>query len=725
MKLRILWSSVLGLTLSSLPLVTSCSKPAIPTEMADQEPNSVNSALAMQPVAPDESSMFDLDDDDGDGLSEAAVTGVVIEQSGPRNFIPSGPTAEIIKLAGSGVEESVMLAYVVNSSAAFNLGPEEIIYLNDIGVPSEVIMSMIQHDRSLRDVVAPEPTTSLVSQVPTPQFSAPLEGEDQEMPVDSIPEYPTVAEEPQAEEPQPTAVSYSGFYDALQPYGNWVNVNGYGRCWQPTVAVANPNWRPYCDQGRWVYTESGWYWLSGYSWGWAPFHYGRWFPHERLGWCWTPDTVWGPSWVTWRYTDRYCGWAPLPPRARFKLGVGLTMLGRVVPHDSDCGVKQAGYTFVPLNRLRDNRLAASVLPRKEVARIFDSTVVSTRFSGTRHAIVNNGLPTAPVAAATHSQIPRVPVRELGVRSPQNAPRESLEAGNQTAAVRRPAERNLARNEIRQPSAGLSEPPTAIHESSSARHNPSGSASRRIAESPIESVPVDVQPLPSQPERAVLNPVAHSPPGRSQPGLIRRANRQEIQTASVTQAEVSPGALIIRGRSEPPVASIQDISSSPINLPGQPAWVRTENPTDRQAQARTARGPRQAVLPRSEPYIDNQPPRYEPPQQAIPREVARSQPMRPAYQAPPVIPPAEPQISIPPARMPERPWSTPAQPQAPAWTPPSAPSPRNDAPERHTRPSVESRPAPAPAVEPRTGSSRSAPSSRAESLSGREDSGRRR
>ena len=67
----------------------------------------------------------------------------------------------------------------------------------------------------------------------------------------------------------------------------------------------------------------GWYWMSDYSWGWAPFHYGRWFHHARFGWCWMPDTVWGPSWVTWRYSDDYCGWAPLPPGAIYRAGVGF------------------------------------------------------------------------------------------------------------------------------------------------------------------------------------------------------------------------------------------------------------------------------------------------------------------------------------------------------------------------------------------------------------------
>ena len=41
------------------------------------------------------------------------------------------------------------------------------------------------------------------------------------------------------------------FQDSLAPYGNWVDVAGYGRCWQPTVVVANPGWQPYFNCGGW------------------------------------------------------------------------------------------------------------------------------------------------------------------------------------------------------------------------------------------------------------------------------------------------------------------------------------------------------------------------------------------------------------------------------------------------------------------------------------------
>jgi hypothetical protein len=63
-----------------------------------------------------------------------------------------------------------------------------------------------------------------------------------------------------------------------------------------------------------VLTEFGWTWVSDYSWGWAPFHYGRWIVIVGHGWCWVPGTIWGPAWVAWRAGDGFVGWAPLPPR---------------------------------------------------------------------------------------------------------------------------------------------------------------------------------------------------------------------------------------------------------------------------------------------------------------------------------------------------------------------------------------------------------------------------
>jgi hypothetical protein len=121
-------------------------------------------------------------------------------------------------------------------------------------------------------------------------------------------------------QPAPTvAVSNSSvasvevFYGTLAPYGEWVYVDGYGRVWRPSVAVVGPGFRPYGPGGYWVYTDYGWSFESDWSWGWAPFHYGRWYLDGGYGWVWVPGTVWAPAWVSWRYGGGYVGWAPLPP----------------------------------------------------------------------------------------------------------------------------------------------------------------------------------------------------------------------------------------------------------------------------------------------------------------------------------------------------------------------------------------------------------------------------
>src|ERR1043165_7220059 len=104
-------------------------------------------------------------------------------------------------------------------------------------------------------------------------------------------------------------ISIQAFYNELRPYGQWVDDPEYGYVWIPDVG---PGYRPYYTRGHWVMTDYGAMWVSGYSWGWAPFHYGRWVYSSYYGdWVWIPDTEWGPAWVSWRWGGVYCGWAPL------------------------------------------------------------------------------------------------------------------------------------------------------------------------------------------------------------------------------------------------------------------------------------------------------------------------------------------------------------------------------------------------------------------------------
>lgn len=122
-----------------------------------------------------------------------------------------------------------------------------------------------------------------------------------------------------------------GVYGAedLDPYGNWVDVPGYGNVWQPVVAEG---WAPY-RQGRWVWEDwYGWTWVSYEPWGWAPYHYGRWFYQPAYGWCWYPGAIgvrhyWSPALVAFfgfgggvgvSFGIGNVGWVPLAPYEVFR-----------------------------------------------------------------------------------------------------------------------------------------------------------------------------------------------------------------------------------------------------------------------------------------------------------------------------------------------------------------------------------------------------------------------
>ncbi|HEY4876719.1 MAG TPA: DUF6600 domain-containing protein [Puia sp.] len=120
---------------------------------------------------------------------------------------------------------------------------------------------------------------------------------------------------PQEEAPE---ITYQTFYDDLSPYGQWIDYPDYGYVWMPN---AGPDFRPYATNGQWVYTDDGWAWSSGYNWGWATFHYGRWFFDANYGWMWIPGYQWAPAWVSWRQSQDYYGWAPLGPRVNVDVAV--------------------------------------------------------------------------------------------------------------------------------------------------------------------------------------------------------------------------------------------------------------------------------------------------------------------------------------------------------------------------------------------------------------------
>jgi hypothetical protein len=158
------------------------------------------------------------------------------------------------------------------------------------------------------------------------------------------------------------------FYDRLAPHGDWVNIPEYGRVWRPAVASLDPAWRPYCTNGKWVWTSHGWYWQSNYAWGWAPFHFGRWVVADGHGWVWRPDTVWGPAWVHWRRSSTHYGWAPLPPEARYEAGVGLVYREQHVSWGFHFDLTDGDYVFVATDHFLRPDLPSVVVAAPAVRR---------------------------------------------------------------------------------------------------------------------------------------------------------------------------------------------------------------------------------------------------------------------------------------------------------------------------------------------------------------------
>ena len=338
----------------------------------------------------------------------------------PPNVYPTSPLAQVIRLTQAGVDESVIMTFVTNSGSTFNLDSDKIIYLKDIGLPNEVVTVMMQRDQQLQQQMAASAYQPPAQPAPAPDTT----------------DQPETAPAPQPVE-QPAEVTVNSFYDTLAPYGSWVDVGGYGRCWRPSVVVYNSGWQPYCDHGHWVYTDCGWYWSSDYSWGWAPFHYGRWFQHSRWGWCWTPDTVWGPSWVTWRYSNDYCGWAPLPPFAVYREGAGFFYRGLNVSFGFDFGLGINCFTFVPIGHFCDPHPRRFRATSTQVTQIYNHTTVINNFNGHGRNLANRGIDPEHITAVTHTPIRPIAIRNTTAPSGHGPRADQLSRDGSTLVVNRP------------------------------------------------------------------------------------------------------------------------------------------------------------------------------------------------------------------------------------------------------------------------------------------------
>ena len=126
---------------------------------------------------------------------------------------------------------------------------------------------------------------------------------------------------------------------------------------------------------------------------------------------WVPGSTWGPAWVSWRYTDSYCGWAPLPPAARYE-SYGFYYQSSRVGIGFDFGLHHDNYTFIPTSRFCDRTPYRHYVSGSHSRNIYNNSTVINNYYVNNNTIINEGIGRDTVAKATRSEVTKVAIRDL-------------------------------------------------------------------------------------------------------------------------------------------------------------------------------------------------------------------------------------------------------------------------------------------------------------------------
>jgi len=96
-------------------------------------------------------------------------------------------------------------------------------------------------------------------------------------------------------------IDFDAALHLLNPYGTWSKINNV---WAYTPLNHEA---PYTD-GRWLYTEYGWYWKGNNAHSWLTEHYGYWKRGADKVWSWYPGSYWLAQIIEFRATPTHIGW---------------------------------------------------------------------------------------------------------------------------------------------------------------------------------------------------------------------------------------------------------------------------------------------------------------------------------------------------------------------------------------------------------------------------------
>lgn len=346
-------------------------------------------------------------------------------------------------------------------------------------------------------------------------------------------------------------VSFQVFYDELMPYGDWVKDGRYGYVWLPAVAT---NFHPYGSDGHWVMTEYGNTWVSDYDWGWATFHYGRWFFDKNYqSWAWIPDYNWGPAWVDWRTGGGYYGWAPMGP--------GFSIDVRV-------NIPASYWLFVPQRRFAYVNVYDYYAPRVRRINIYNNTTIINNT-----VVYNNN---SYYAGPRRSDVERVSRQSYPVRRIESSSSPGRMAVNRESV-------NVYRPELRSSrDRSVSDRPTRVIESKSAR-------TARPSTSAATTQPRTATPTRSTRETSIDRSSSATP--------TRSAKSSEMTVKPYTEStRTNPSQGRQMSPSNSPRTSAPSVRSTPSSTrqseasPRSTSTQRSSSTSNRQAEARPSSSP---------------------------------------------------------------------------------------------------------------------------------------
>ncbi|MEI9866069.1 MAG: hypothetical protein WDN00_16250 [Limisphaerales bacterium] len=93
----------------------------------------------------------------------------------PPNIPPASPLAQVVRLTQAGVDQSIIMTFVTNSSHTFNLDSDKIIYLTDLGAPTDLVTAIMDHDQQLQNQFTTQQAAQQAQQIQPAETAPPAE----------------------------------------------------------------------------------------------------------------------------------------------------------------------------------------------------------------------------------------------------------------------------------------------------------------------------------------------------------------------------------------------------------------------------------------------------------------------------------------------------------------------------------------------------------------------